>query len=286
MKARTAFFIILSVVVVFDTHFISAARPAAASGKIVTLQVPAAAGSSSTVAVDLYVPSGKIYGDLLVLPGWNFSRVRWHNETRLLAFADKYGYRCVFPDMKTSCYESSYFPETRIKWSLMPGGAWVRDVLLPFMQSNHKIFTAGAYNCILGLSTGGRGAALVSLQNPGLFKALAALSGDFNQLDMPQDKLMAGIYGDIAAFSARWQTIDNPYAAAAAGEWKIPIYIGHGENDRVVPISQSRNFYKLLVEKYPKIKTAFHAAPGAGHDFAYWDSELEGVFEFFKAAKK
>ena len=253
---------------------------------LVTMTVPSSSAAAGTIPVDLYIPqSKKNNGDILVLPGWKFSRTRWHKETELLAFAEKYGYRCVFPEMNTSCYESNWFPETRLKWSAMPGGKWIREILIPYMRKNHGIFNEGAYNCLLGLSTGGRGVALVSLQNPGLFKAGAALSGDFNQTAMPNDNLMTALYGKISDFRERWRTTDNPFEAAKEGKWKMPVYIGHGEKDTVVPFSQSANFYKLLAEKYPNIKTVFHAS-ASGHDFAYWNSELPAVFDFFEDTRK
>ena len=264
----------------------AAPTPSFSDANITTVTVPSSSAGKAVIPVDLYVPvSKKINGDILVLPGWKFTRTRWHKETDLLTFAAKYGYRCVFPEMNTSCYESSWFPETRLKWSAMPGGKWIQDILIPYMRKNHGVFAEGGYNCLLGLSTGGRGVALVSLQNPGIFKAGAALSGDFNQTTMPNDNLMTALYGNISNFRERWRTTDNPFEAAKEGKWEMPIYIGHGEKDTIVPFSQSADFYKLLAEKYPEIKTVFHAS-ASKHDFAYWDSELPAVFDFFEDIRK
>ena len=284
MRIIAVCFTVIAAVFCFNTHFVYADRDSSAA--IQTIKVPAAPGSATMINVDLYVPSGvKIRGDLLVLPGWKYSRTRWHQETNLIHFADRFGFRCVFPEMNTSCYESAYFPETRMKWSIMPGGAWVREILIPFMQKNHEIFAEKNFNCVLGLSTGARGAALVSLQNPKIFKAAAALSGDYNQATMPQDKLMAAIYGDFESFRKRWQSVDNPYMAALIGEWKIPIYIGHGDKDAVTPESQSRHFSKMLKTKYMKLDITYNSAYGFGHDFKYWDSELDSIFKFFNRVK-
>ena len=284
MKSAILGILILSMIAL-DNQVKSKAAPSSSlfsNTNIVTVTVPSSSVSTAVIPVDLYIPpSEKINGDILVLPGWKFSRTRWHKETALLAFAGKYGYRCVFPEMNTSCYESSWFPETRLKWSAMPGGKWIQDILIPYMRKNHGIFAENSYNCLLGLSTGGRGVALVSLQNPGVFKAGAALSGDFDQTAMPNDNLMTALYGNISNFRERWRTTDNPFEAAKEGKWKMPIYIGHGKKDTIIPFSQSVGFYKLLAEKYPGIKTVFHAS-ASGHDFAYWNSELPPVFDFFE----
>lgn len=253
-----------------------------AKGTFIYTKLPATEGSKLTVAVDIYTPAEALRGDLLVLPGWNFSKERWYKETSLLVFADKYGYRCIFPEMKTTCYESAYFPETSLKWSELPGGVWIRYMLIPCMRKRYGIFSEKGFSCLLGLSTGARGAALISLQNPGLFKAGAALSGDYNQTAMPKDRLMQRLYGPMEVFGERWRSVDNPSAKALEGSWKMPIYIGHGGSDRVIPCSQSKAFAELLASKYPAVKTVFHSVPSAGHNFAYWNSELPAVFEFFE----
>ncbi|MCP4135354.1 MAG: alpha/beta hydrolase [bacterium] len=248
-----------------------------------TIELPgSAAGTGKKIKVDIFVPrASTVKGDLLVLPGWKFSRTRWHKETGLLTYAEKEGYRVVFPDMNTTIYESKYFPETTRKWAAMPGGMWIKKILLRRLKNTYGLFLPKKRNFLLGLSTGGRGAALVSLENPGLFTAGAALSGDYNQDKLPADRLMAAVYGPYNTCRERWTSTDNPEVRAEQGEWLMPIYIGHGKKDKVVPFSQSDSFYKTLKKKYPSLRVCFNAPEKAGHDFTYWDSELEAVFAFF-----
>ena len=90
--------------------------------------------SLKSIPVDIYVPSGDVRATLLVLPGWNYSRQRWHRETDLLKFADKYGFRCVFPEMGKSNYESKFFKESypRPLWGKkLSGGAWIHKIFIP-----------------------------------------------------------------------------------------------------------------------------------------------------------
>lgn len=240
--------------------------------------------NSKTIPVDIYIPGAKeINGTILVLPGWNFSRERWHKETEILKYADKTGYRAVFPEMGVSCYESEYFPETARRWSFMPGGKWIREILIPELRKKYGILKSGDKNFLLGLSTGGRGVLLVSLQNQGLFIAGATLSGDSNQFLMPEDRLMAGQYGPYEKFKDRWLTVDNPEEAAKNGKWKMPLYIGHGKADKVSPFDQSRSLYYTLKNKYPDLKVIFNEPENEGHDFKYWGSEIKPVFEFFSS---
>lgn len=251
-----------------------------------TVRLPSGSGNEKrTIAVDIYTPDKKIKADLLVLPGWNFLRTRWERETRILSYCKKYSYRCIFPEMGITLYESEYFPETTMKWGALPGGEWVKKILIPYLQKK-KILRKHGNNFVLGLSTGGRGVALLSLQNPSLFKAGASLSGDFNQTAMPKDRLMSGTYGGYRKFSKRWQTVDNPENEVKKGKWKMPIYLAHGTADRVVPFEQTRQFYLTLKKYKPDLKVKFHAAEGYGHDFNFWDSELSPVFKFFQEVLK
>jgi len=236
------------------------------------------------VKVDIFIPPGKVRGDLLVLPGWRFERSRWYKKTRLLAFARSQGYRVVFPEMHISLYASRYHKETqdRIKWKKIAGGRWVKEVMIPWLEKNKNIFKKGSKNFLLGLSTGGRGVALVALQNQGLFTAGAALSGDYNQAAMPHDRLMTRMYGPFTSFKKRWKTVDNPYHEVAMGRWKMPLYLGHGTRDRIVPLSESRNFLRVLKKYAPKVPVRYNEAGGYGHNFRYWGSELPAIFLFFK----
>ncbi|PKL40110.1 MAG: alpha/beta hydrolase [Spirochaetae bacterium HGW-Spirochaetae-1] len=244
------------------------------------------ASIEETVPVDIYVPDcSVIRGDVLVLPGWKFSRDRWYRETDLLRFADSRGFRLIFPEMNITLYESSYFEETTLKWAAVPGGQWIRDVMIPFLRENHGLLMEKKRNYLLGLSTGGRGVALVHLQNPGIFTAGAALSGDFDQVRMPGDRLMARVYGAFSIRGERWETVDNPRHEVEKGNWSMPIYIGHGKKDGVVPFDQSVRFFQVLKKNCPDLHVVFSDPDNAGHDFAYWGSEIESVFEFFDNVK-
>ncbi|HSV96551.1 MAG TPA: prolyl oligopeptidase family serine peptidase [Spirochaetota bacterium] len=248
---------------------------------LTTVELPASldAALPATVPVDIFIPppGGRWAGDVLVLPGWNFSRREWHSKTTILLLARERGLRMVFPDMLKSLYESRYYPETLMKWGPSPGGRWIREVLIPGMRK-YGIFLEGGNNYLLGLSTGARGVALVSLENPGLFRAGAALSGDFDQAAMKRDRLMAAMYGPYDRFPERWTTVDNPLARIS--EWKMPIYLGHGKKDAVVPYGQTHMFYTVLRDAHPSLPVVLSAPENAAHDFSYWQSELEPAFSF------
>ena len=236
------------------------------------------------VAYDLYIPSSynqnKLIRSLLVLPGWNYSRTSWIENTDLKKYSDRYGYIMILPEMGKTLYASTYYPETSMKWNSISGGKFIKDNFIPAIQQQHGFLQPDQYNTLLGLSTGGRGVALIALENPGLFAAGASLSGDFSQENTPSDRLMTSVYGSFWEFKYRWLGRDNPQSRVA--EWKIPLYLAHGIQDNIVPESQSRLFHDALIKHHgDKIKIQYDAVQNAQHDYNFWGGQLPYVFQFF-----
>jgi S-formylglutathione hydrolase FrmB len=241
------------------------------------------------VSVDLFVPPEQsCQRMLLVLPGWKFPRQDWIRKSPLEAIAQKEQMILVLPEMHTTIYETSYYPETVMKWNAVPGGVFLRDRLIPEMQRRFGLFKKGYGNYLLGLSTGGRGVVMVHLQNPGLFTAGAALSGDFDQTLQPGDNLMRNVYGPYERFRDRWQGEDNPVRVIERSpeRWTMPLYLAHGEADRVVMPAHSEWLYKVIVARKGRdFPVVYRSVPGAGHDYRFWAEELPRIFAFFKDPK-
>ena len=229
-------------------------------------------------AVDVRTPNGEIKGNIIVLPGWSFTKDDWCKNSTLCTKAIEQGYRLILPEMSKSVYSGEFYPETIKDWEKFPSKAWVIKDLIPTLQKEHHILLASQKNFILGLSTGGRGVALIALANADLFTASAALSGDFDQTLMPTDRLMIGYYGNYTQFKSRWEGADNP--TKQAKHWKTPIYLGHGKQDNIVPVHQTQVFYNALKKHHPKLKIKLNL-PDASHDYKYWDSEVDNMLHFF-----
>ncbi len=248
-----------------------------------TLLLPdAAQNPSKQIPVDIIISDSTCKKNILVLPGWNFSRKRWIEETSLRNEAAKRGYNLILPEMTVTIYESHYYPETKRKWAKTPGSQWLKEILIPDLQKR-GLLLHNQFNVVMGLSTGGRGAVLTALYNRGIFKAAASLSGDYRQELMPKDKLMTAVYGPYPKFKDRWEKVDNPYYAIS--QWDIPLYLGHGTHDTVTPFEQTKMFYDALIKAKPSISITFHEC-ACGHDFTYWNSEVVPVLTFFDEVYK
>lgn len=228
--------------------------------------------------VFIEVPEKKSRGTFLVLHGWNFPADDWCNNTSLCEKIKKLGFYIVLPDMGKSVYQDVNYPETRVEWLVYPTRSWLSDTLIPYLQKEFGLFLETDSNYIVGLSTGARGVALVLLDYPDLFRGAAALSGDYDQVKMPGDNLMTGFYGAYAAYKERWKKIDNPVYRIK--EYKTPMYLCHGTNDKVVPPEQTNEFYDSLIFYHPKLKIKINR-PAAGHTYDYWDSEVDSIIGFF-----
>ena len=230
------------------------------------------------VDVDVIVPMGKIKGTLVMLPGWNFPRDSWRKNSRIEKMAEKAGLVLVLPEMGKTLYETEYFPETQMKWHKEPGSVFVKGKLIAELQARYSILKPGQKNFLMGLSTGGRGVALTALENPGLFTAGAALSGDFAQEKMKYERINISVYGPYEQFTKRWMGRDNPNARVA--EWTMPIYLSHGLSDEVVPPQQTQVFADAIRDKNESL-VEFHLKAGFAHDYQFWDAELDAAFQFF-----
>jgi len=230
--------------------------------------------------VDILSPQNQeVIGNILVFPGWDFSRDDWCKNSSLCEECLKKGYRLIMPEMGKSVYSAKFYPETRKDWQVYPTKEWVLKSLIPRLQKDYNILTTNQKNYLIGLSTGGRGVALIALAFPELFTGAAALSGDFEQTRMPQDNLMRGYYGEYGQFPERWEGEDNPTKQIAL--FKTPIYLGHGKSDNIVPLEQTIIFYEALKKANPDLKVKLNT-PEAKHDYAYWDSEVLNMLDFFE----
>jgi len=216
--------------------------------------------------------------NLLVLPGWNYPDTQWCEKTKLCSTALKKGFNLIFVEMQRSVYLKEYYPETRKDYKNFPTRSWLMDsAFKPLFKEN--ILNDSLPTFVLGLSTGGRGSALVALENPGIFKGAATLSGDFNPLLQKNDPLMILSIGSYQKNPKRWEADNN--ITLRVKDLNVPIYIGHGKDDKVCPIIQSQDFEQKIKENNPKLKVKSNYPKGMGHNYSYWNSEIDNVLNFF-----
>jgi len=229
--------------------------------------------------VQMLIPNGPIQGDVLLLPGWDFPTHYWSDSTTMCTSALHAGYRVIMPDMHRSVYATHYYPETRADMAAEPTRTWLTDTVIPLLKKQYGMFTTPT-NFIAGISTGGRGVALVCSHTGHLFKAGAALSGDFDQTLQPNDALMIYTYGAYATHTQRWKTIDNPLALVDS--MHTPLFIAHGADDNIVLVLQSKYYYEKLVKAQPASR--LYIVPNRRHNFHLWKNAADSAWQYFMHA--
>lgn len=233
------------------------------------------------VSIHVKIPETPLNGVIIALPGWNYPATDWCDSTSLCSEAIKRGYALILPEMGKSIYCDNIYPETRKDWVQYPTRKWLRETMIPFLQQEFSLLTENHPNYALGLSTGARGAALIAMDLPQTFSACAVLSGDYDQRPFPKDNLYRGYYGSKAEYPKRWENDDN--VITNIEQFNVPVYIGHGAEDNIVPLKHSEIFNNTLDSTQKMVK--YHIVSEAKHNYSYWNSEVNAMLDFFDAHK-
>ncbi len=242
--------------------------------------------------IQIFFPSGYKKGEnarvLIALHGYGANLREWELGSSIEKLANDLNFVIVCPDMGNTVYESKFYPETTVKWAGIPGGKFVSENLINYLNNTFALAYEREKTGIFGLSTGGRGAMLLSALHADIFGAAAGLSGDYDPLAMPRDRLLTAVYGDIKQFEERWKTDDN-IINLADKLINTPVYISHGDKDSVVPKEQSWIFairLKQLQKKMGGFDITYFEKKYSMHDWRYWGSMLPEVMDFFNKKLK
>ena len=237
--------------------------------------------------VQIYFPRSykhkKKQRTVITLPLYNGTVKDYETNTYIEKSAEEYSIVVVCPDMGKTIYESRYYDETTIRWSSVPGGRYVTEILLPFLRKNFNLAQKQDYTGIFGISTGGRGALLVTCLNPDEFGAVGGISGDYDPLSMPNDPLLKSMYGEYSKFKDRWKEDDN-IMNLAENLRNIPVFLAHGKKDYYTPREQSLVLamrLKNLQKKKGGFDITYREKKYYSRDWKYWVVAVPEAMEFF-----
>lgn len=254
------------------------------------------------VQVKLILPEKPMKGMVLLLPGWNLPDVDWSAKTNVCSKALSLNYGLMFVEMGKSVYMDSFYPSMRKDYKFYPTRTWLWDTVIKPVQQ-YGWFVPGSNSFVLGLSTGARGALLLGIEHGDCFKAVAGLSGDYNPLLDKNDGLMVNTLGEYAKNAFRWSGTNNIYLRS--NELNCHTFLAHGENDQIVPFTQTNEFWKKLQNgKFEKTllsykqsilykaafgqlknrkKLWFLSVKQANHDYQFWDYAGQKAVDFFES---
>lgn len=237
--------------------------------------------------LQIYFPAGyqdsKKQRTLIALHPYAGSEKDFEENTRIESLANQYNCVIVCPAMGKTVYETEYFNETMTKWASQPGGVYIKKTLLTFMHKELGLARDADYTGIFGIDRGGRGALLMACLYPDDFGAVAGISGDYDPLSMPNDKLLTAMYGPYNEFKERWEKKDN-IMNFAENLKNIPVFLAHGSKDYITPSGQSFVLamqLKLLQKKSSGYSVVYHEKKFYSRDWKYWNMVLPDMMAFF-----
>lgn len=239
--------------------------------------------NDEVVKVQIRFPTTQEFrGEILLLHGYNLPADDWCTKMTFCKKALELGYVLIMPDFTKTTYHWETYAETNKILLKYPTRSWMYSDFMEALSQHGFLKCNIVY--VAGISTGARGAALFALEKPTLFKACAALSGDFDQTRLqPGEWINTNYYGELEQHRDRWEGRDNIFKRAQ--EYSVPTFLGHGKQDKVCPSFHSEEFYSELKRLHPDLDLIL-STPSAAHDYPFWESQTDAVLDFFEKHRR
>lgn len=238
-------------------------------------------GCCFIVSYQIKYPDGNPKGTILVLHALNATAQDFCMITDFCQAALKGNYVLIMPNFGGTIYPQKTYDHATFHAKRFPSYEWVRDLFIPEIQYGYELLLEGQKNYIIGLSVGSRGAIKLGSDLPHVFSGIAVLSGYFNIYNNSTDSLYISALGNLKDYPELWQT-EN--LLELAEDFQVPIYIGHGQADRVTSAENSYRLSQAFTEnKDLEIITSFPL--NEPHGYLYWEKEFHNIFYFFENVK-
>ncbi len=229
-------------------------------------------------AVRVYVPARPGEGRpwMLLLHGWNQHAIDWEHQTTVEAIAERDGVVLVAPDVGRTVYLGQRYPETPVTAVDEPGLPHVTQIV-SWAETTLGLAAAPSKRAVVGVSTGGRGAALLGVR--GDFGTVVALSGTYDLAALAagtgEYRIHAAVLGPRSTYPGRWSNEDVAHARTTAE--RLPAarwFLGHAAADPYVPSAQTPAFERSLRSRGVD-DVRVRIDPGAHHDWVTWNRWLQ-----------
>jgi dipeptidyl aminopeptidase/acylaminoacyl peptidase len=228
---------------------------------------------------------------LILMPhGGPFARDDWEYDPMVQMLANR-GYAVLQPEFRGSTGYGKTFVEKGY-------GQWGRKMQDDLDDGVDWLAKSGQIDprrvCIVGASYGGYAAMWGAIRSPGRYRCAASLAGvsDLPALLRYDRKFFSAprYYREWRSHVAGENETDlrtvSPLRFAAAV--KIPLLIGHGEDDQRVPPSQSHNMVDALTKAGANVTPVFYKDSGHGFDSSAdledWLKRLEAFLAKYNPA--
>lgn len=249
-------------------------------------------GETSTAKIQIFFPKGYIKGKthrtIIALHQMDSNERDWENGAAIESHANKYNIVIVCPSMGKSVHETSYYPETSYKWNVIPGGKFLGETLIKFLNDNFAIATGKEYTAIAGVIAGAHGSILTACHYPDKFIAAAGISGFYDPTSLANGRMIEAIYGNYRNFPDRWEKDDNPLFLAEKLKG-VHVYLYHGLRQDAYQPEQSRLMaikLKHLQKKSDKYSVLYKDNKNGAYGWSSWRQQIPELMEFMNEKLK
>jgi S-formylglutathione hydrolase FrmB len=243
-------------------------------------------GETSSAKIQIYFPQdysrGKQLRTIIALHQYNHNEKDWENGSSIQSHANKYNMVIVCPKMDNTLYETSYYPETSYKWNVIPGGKFIGETLIKFLNDKFSLALKKKSTGIMGVTVGAHGAIVVACHYPEKFQAAAGIAGYYDPTIMQSSKMIESVYGKYKDFQARWENDDNPLKLAERLK-NVHIYLYHGlRTDAFNPGHSQLMAIKLgqLHKKDPSYSIVYRDSKNGFYGWTWWKGQVTELMEF------
>lgn len=218
------------------------------------------------------------YPVLYLLHGWHGDERNYVTLTKITADAAAWKLIVVMPRADDSWYVNSATNATARY------ADYITNDLPADVDGRFRTIAPPSGRAIAGLSMGGYGALLLSLQHPGLFAFVGSLSGAFDGPSGIEQILPALKPSTQAAFGAQGSVAreknDVQALIATDDPQRQPyMFLACGNSDAL--LESNRRIVARLSQRH--FQYEYHELPGA-HTWSYWDSQLTPMLHALASA--
>lgn len=243
-------------------------------------------GETSSAKIQIYFPTvwskGKKLRTVIALHQYNNTEKDWENGASIQNYANKYNMVIVCPRMDNTLYETSYYPETKYKWNVIPGGKFIGETLIKFLNDNFSLALKKQSTGIMGVTVGAHGALVVACHYPDKFSVAAGIAGYYDASVMQTSKMIESVYGSYKNFQDRWENDDNPLKLADRLK-NVNVYLYHGLRTDAFQPGQSQILaikLKQLQNKDPEYSITYRDSKTGFYGWTWWKGQIAELMEF------
>lgn len=242
----------------------------------------------SNIKIQIYFPAGYTHGSryrtIIALHSYDSNEREFENNASLEYLANRYNFVIVCPAMGRTVYETSYYPDTTYKWNPMPGGKFIGETLLKFLNDNFGLAARKENTGILGVTAGAYGAIKSAAMYNNRFNAAAGISGFYDPTTIQSGRIIEAVYGSYKIHPERWER-EASVITLAERLANVHVFLYHGTRNDSFNAGQSRMLAIRLrslqrTTAAGSFSVTYRENKNGYQGWIYWKKHIPEIMEF------